>query len=87
MIAPTQRMEPETDRRKLEAQAKKLAEMIDKAQRNLVHIDADNIPTAQQEISRLKGERSELEVELRKKPPTEADINSEVMAVLNMLWA
>ena len=79
--------QPAADRRRMEKQAKSLADQIDKARRNLVLLDAENIPTAQDQIRKMQTERTELEVELRKKPPTEADVNAEALEVLrNLHW-
>ncbi len=85
LVAPPK--QPAADRRRMEKQAKSLADQIDKARRNLVLLDAENIPTAQDQIRKMQTERTELEVELRKKPPTEADVNAEALEVLrNLHW-
>lgn len=75
-----------TDRKRMEKEAKTLADKIDKARRNLVLLNAENIPTAEDEIRRMQDERNELETELRKKPPSEEDINAETMEVLRSLY-
>jgi site-specific DNA recombinase len=84
MIAPPK--EPVANRQRNEKQAKVLDGQIEKARRNLVLLDADNIPAAQDEIRRLRSERALLEAELKKRPPTESDLNSEVMSILRTLY-
>lgn len=74
------------DRQRMEKQAKALAEQLDKAQRNLVLLDPENIPTAQEQIRQWRTEREQLELELRKKPPTEQDVNAETLSVLRSLY-
>src|SRR5262249_12310116 len=51
----------------------------------LVLLDPENIPTAQEEIRRLQAELQEIEGELRKRPPTEAEVHTEALEVLNSL--
>jgi DNA invertase Pin-like site-specific DNA recombinase len=84
LVAPPR--EPAVNRQRAERQAKTLDGQIDKARRNLVHLDAEFIPAAQEEIRRLQSERDLLEAELRKRPPSEADVNAEAMAVLRSLY-
>src|SRR5262249_33548115 len=46
----------------------------------------ENVPAVQDEIRRWQAEREELEAELRKRPPTEQDVNDEAMEVLRCLY-
>ncbi|MCI0703847.1 MAG: recombinase family protein [Planctomycetia bacterium] len=84
LVAPPKQLAG--DRKRMEKQVKELSAQLDKARRNLVLLDAEYIPDAQAEIRRLQTERDELELELRKRPPTEADINAEATAVLRSLY-
>ncbi len=83
LVAPPQ--QPKTDRKRMEKQAKALAEKIDKAKRKLVLLDAEFIPTAQDEIRRWQTELDGSEQELRERPPTEQDINEETLELLRSL--
>src|SRR5262249_54062944 len=58
---------------------------LDKANRNLVLLDAEFIPAAQERIRQLRTEHEALTLELRKQPPSEQDINSEVLTVLQSI--
>jgi DNA invertase Pin-like site-specific DNA recombinase len=84
MIRPP--AQPLRDRERLEKQAKALAGDIDKARRNLVLLDAANIPAAQQQIRELEAGRQRLELELRRRPPSEEEVNAEVMQLLRDLY-
>jgi site-specific DNA recombinase len=75
-----------TDRNRMEKRAKTLTEQMAKARRNLILLDPENIPAAQDAIRQLERELGELEGELRKKPPSEQDVNAEVKAVLRSLY-
>jgi DNA invertase Pin-like site-specific DNA recombinase len=74
------------DRSSVAKQVKALSEKLDRARRNLVLLDPENIPTAQEEVRRMEAERGELEAELRKRPPSDADINAEATEVLRSLY-
>jgi DNA invertase Pin-like site-specific DNA recombinase len=82
-IAPPR--ESKADRKRMEKEAKTLADKSAKARQNLVHLHPDFISDAEEEIRRLETERDELELQLRRKPPTEADINAEVREVMASL--
>jgi hypothetical protein len=69
----------------MEKQAKTLDGQIEKASRNLALLDPENIPAVQDELRRLRTERDTLTEELRKRPPTEQDINAETLDVLQSL--
>lgn len=86
LVAPPTPKTPAVNRKAMEAQVKKLDAAITKAQTNLAHVEPENIGPVQEEIRRMKGERSELEAGLKKKPPTEADLNGQALEVLNSLW-
>ena len=83
LVAPPK--QPVLDRQRQERQATALIAQIDKARRNLVLLDPDNIPAAEDEIRRLQAERAQLELELRKRPPSAADVNAEAMEILRSL--
>jgi hypothetical protein len=74
------------DRKRLERQRETLTGQIDKARRNLVLLDPDNIPAAQAEIRRLESECQSVNAELSKRPPSEADVNAEATEVLRSLY-
>ncbi len=84
LISPPK--QPALDRQRTEKQAKALSAQIDKAKRNLVLLDPTNIPTAEDEIRRLEAEHGQLELELRKRLPTETDVNAETMELLRSLY-
>src|SRR5262249_16987534 len=84
LVSPPER--PTIDRRQIEKRAAVLDGQIEKGQRNLVFLDESNIPIAQEEIRRLQLERERLEMELRRRPPTESDVNAEATAVLRSLY-
>jgi DNA invertase Pin-like site-specific DNA recombinase len=86
ILVPPARQQTAADRKRAEGQIKELAGRIDKARRNLIHLDPEFISDAQQEIRRLEDERGRLEAELRRRPPAEQDINAETMAVLRSLY-
>ena len=84
LVAPPK---PAIDRKRIEKLARDLAGQIDKAVGNLVLLDAENIPAAQERIKKLREEQSELRAELHKHPATEADVNAEALEVLQcLLW-
>ncbi len=83
VVAPDN--QPKGDRQLLEKQAKTLGEQIDLARRNLALLDPENIPAVEAEIRRLKAERDQLELELRKRPPTEREVNAETLGLLRTL--
>jgi hypothetical protein len=78
--------QPAGDRKRLEKQSKALAEKVEKMRRNLIHLDPEYIPDAQKEIRRLEAERVELEADLRKRPPSTADVNARATALLRSLY-
>jgi site-specific DNA recombinase len=84
LIAPPSR--PANDRHRLEKQQKTLVADLKKARDNLVLLDAGNIPAAQEKIKRMQTALDQVEMELRQKPPTEDDINAEVLQVLRTLY-
>jgi hypothetical protein len=57
-----------------------------KARANIVLLDADLIPDAQDRIRQIEGELTAVEKELREtKPPAEKDINAETLEILDAL--
>lgn len=79
---------PKHDRERLEKQAEQLTATLAKAKGNLVLLDADNIPAAQDRIRQLGEELAAVERELKQsKPPAEKDVNAVVLEVLNNLYA
>jgi hypothetical protein len=84
LVAPPR--QASVDRKRLEKRHKALAADVDKARRNLALVDPENIPTVQEVIRGLEAERSELEAELRKRPPSEQDVNAEALEVLTALY-
>lgn len=78
---------PKVDRTATEALATGLRAKLDKATKNLVHLDAEFIPDAQAEIRKLKAQLAEAEAELAPAPnaPTADDLNAEVKRVLESL--
>jgi hypothetical protein len=84
LVAPPR--QPAVDRKRTEKQAKALGEQIDRARRNLVLLDPENIPVAQEEVRRLTTELEELRTELRKRPPSEEDLNAEALEVMRALY-
>jgi DNA invertase Pin-like site-specific DNA recombinase len=77
---------PGVDRKRLEKRSAQLGADIDKARRNLALLDPEFIPDTQEQIRRWQAERKELEVELRRKPPSEKDINTLALEVLRSLY-
>lgn len=84
MMAPPQKAD--IDRQRAQKQIKALDVSIDKARRNLALLDLENIPTVQAQIREMQAERERLELELRKRPLAEQDINDRVTAMLRNLW-
>src|SRR5262249_18050946 len=84
LVAPPR--QPAADRKKLSQRVKTLGEQVNRARANLVLLDADNIPAAQEKIRELDEERQALETELRKRPPQQADVNAEALEVLRSLY-
>jgi hypothetical protein len=84
LLAPPK--QPAADRKRAEKQAVTLTQQIDKALANLVLLDPENIPAAQERIRKLREELELLQAELRKRPPSESDVNAEALAVLRALW-
>jgi len=80
---------PKQDRTRLEKQVAKLKADLAKAKNNLVLLDAENIPFAQERIRQLEGQRTDLEAELAqcKPPPSAKDVNQIVLDVLNQMYA
>lgn len=86
LVAPPTR--PKQDRERLEKQQEQLTTKLSKARRNLVHLDAEYIPDAQNEIRRLEAERAIAEEQLtRCKPATEKDINAVAVEVMHSLYS
>lgn len=84
LLAPPK--QPATNRKQIEKQVEELARKIEKAQRNLALIDEENIPRVQDEIRGWMAERAGLEGELKKRPPSAADVNAETTEVLRSLY-
>jgi site-specific DNA recombinase len=83
IIAPPAR--PKGERQRQERQLKELTAKLAKARGNVAFLNVENIPAAQEAIKKVEEERTALELELRKKPPSEQDINAEVLSVLRCL--
>ncbi len=85
LVAPPK--QPANDRKRAEKQSQTLAGQIETARRNLAYAtSAENVAAIEAEIERLKAERELLEAELRKRPPSEADVSAEAMEVLRSLY-
>lgn len=79
--------QPAIDRRRTAKRSKALAEQIDTARRNAAYAkSAATVAAIETEIERLGEERELLEAELRKRPPSEDDVNVEATEVLRSLW-
>jgi DNA invertase Pin-like site-specific DNA recombinase len=77
---------PAVDRERLERQLGRVKANLAKAKGNLVLLDPENIPAAQERIRQLDEERAEIERELREsKPPAEKDVNAATLEVLTNL--
>jgi DNA invertase Pin-like site-specific DNA recombinase len=77
---------PAVDREKLEKQLGRVKADLAKAKGNLVLLDPENIPAAQERIRQLEDERAAMERELREsKPPAEKDVNAVALEVLTNL--
>jgi hypothetical protein len=74
------------DRKRLQKRSAQLGADIDKARRNLALLDPEFIPDTQEQICRWQAEREELEVEIRRQPPSEQDINTLALEVLRSLY-
>jgi DNA invertase Pin-like site-specific DNA recombinase len=83
LIAPPQ--QPAVDRKRLEKEKAQLVEKIGKARGNVVLLDPANIPAAQGTIRALEVELAAVEAELRKRPPTEKQIDDEAKELLDAL--
>jgi hypothetical protein len=84
LVAPPK--QPASDRKRLDKEQKKLQADIAKARGNLVLLDAENIPAAQERIRGLQNDLSAIDAELSRQPPIEADINAEAIEVLRSLY-
>jgi DNA invertase Pin-like site-specific DNA recombinase len=85
LVAPPRR--PAADRKRMERQAKELDATIEQARRNLAHArDPENIAVMEDEIRTMKETREELAAELRRRPPSEQDVNAEATEVLRALY-
>jgi DNA invertase Pin-like site-specific DNA recombinase len=86
LVMPPER--PQKDRGQLEKQLGQVQAALQKARANLVLLDADNIPAAQERIRQLDEEQAAIDRELRDaKPPAEKDVNAVVLEVLHNLHA
>jgi hypothetical protein len=78
---------PPRDRDRLEKQLVQLQSMLKKGRANLVLLDPENLPAAQERIRHLDEERAAVERELRQcEPPSERDVNAVALEVMNNLW-
>jgi DNA invertase Pin-like site-specific DNA recombinase len=84
LVAPPKQLALE--RQLAEKQTKQLSAQLVRARGNLGLLDPSNIPAVQEQIRGWEQLLAELEIELRKKPPTEQDINAEAMEVLRALY-
>jgi hypothetical protein len=79
---------PKQDRRRLEKHLEKLTADLAKARGNLVLLDPENIPDAQERIRKMDEERAAVEQELKEcRPPAEEEVNAVVLSVLNALYS
>jgi DNA invertase Pin-like site-specific DNA recombinase len=79
---------PVADRKRLQRQLEQLEANLARARANLVLLDAENIPAAQERIRQLDQERALVEKELRdSKPPAEKEVNEVVLEVVTSLHA
>jgi DNA invertase Pin-like site-specific DNA recombinase len=87
LVAPPKQSVADRDRelKQTKGMVARLNDRIDKARGNLALLDPENIPAVQDKIREMLAEKEVLEAELRKTPPTEADINDETMEVLQSL--
>lgn len=85
LIAPPKQVV--RDKKRVETQLKSLVGQIEKARRNLVLLDEENIPIAQDEIRKLEKQRESVQQEMQKRPPSPDEINAEALEVLyNLHW-
>ncbi len=84
LIAPPK--QPANERQRATKELERLTAQIEKARRNLVLLDPENIPAAQDAIRNWEVQRGELESECRKRPPTTKDVNAEVTDLLQALY-
>jgi DNA invertase Pin-like site-specific DNA recombinase len=84
LIAPPR--QPAADRKKMEKQAKDIEAKIEQARRNLAYVsDPENAAAVEDEIRKMKVTRDELQAELRKRPPSDEEVNAETLEVLGAL--
>jgi hypothetical protein len=78
---------PGPEREAMEKQFTQLTALLAKARGNLILLDPDNIPAAQERIRQMEQERDRTEEGLRRsKPPAEKDVNAVVLEVLHSLY-
>jgi hypothetical protein len=88
LIAPPVPSTRKQDRKRLEKHAAKLGTDITRARGNLVLLQPENIPAAEQRIEEMAAELKQLEEGLRRsKPVPAADINKVVEGVLHSLYS
>ena len=86
LVCPPQLLK--SDRKKLEKRGEELRSKVDKARANLVLLEPDNIPAAQERIRQLDDELVLIEKELKSSaPPAERDVNAVALEVLHNLYS
>lgn len=85
LLVPT--VQPKKDRDRLTKEAAQLTARLTKTRANLVELDRENIPAAQERIRQLADRLAEIEMELRETaPPAEKDINVAVREVVHRVY-
>jgi DNA invertase Pin-like site-specific DNA recombinase len=86
LVAPPDR--PKQDRKRLEKLRDKLIADLTKARGNLVLLDPENIPAAQERIRKMDEDRAAVEDELKKlRPVAEEEVNAVALSVLDALYS
>lgn len=79
---------PKKDRERLKKQVEKLIGDIAKARANLILLEPENIPAAQDKIRQMDYERAAIEEELKQStPPAEKDVNAVTLEVVKSLFS
>jgi hypothetical protein len=85
LVSPPDR--PRGEHTRLKKALDRMTADLTKARKNLVLLDPENIPEAQETIRRLETEKANLEQAVRESvPPSEADINAHVEGVLMCMY-
>jgi DNA invertase Pin-like site-specific DNA recombinase len=85
LVAPPR--QPAGQRARLAKQLEQVKAQLTKARGNLILLDPENIPDAQERIRQLDAERGALENEIKEcRPVPEQDVNAEALEVLRSLY-